>query len=448
MKYSDISRYLFDILFLTIFILVLTLFSWGGFNNEYHETGSVHIKKIEGSFQLYRNGEPFYIKGATGNSHFEELAESGGNTIRVYDTLNLAMVLDKAKKNGLAVIVDIPLPKYDEQFPEYDDDAKNEELKIKVKNLVQKFRDHPALLFWNLGNEVRYPLKLVPNKFINTYNALIEIIHLEDPNHLVSTTVQRRTDILAIARHSPKLDLLGYNIFGTVDKIPSHIKSMNFVLSGSFPYYISEWGIDGFWETEYTKWGASIEPTSTKKNEQLRDRYNHAILKAGENCQGSLVFHWGQKHECSYTWFSLFGENDKKSEMVYTLKSLWTGLGDENREIGLDYMLIDGLGAPSSIILAPSTLTKAELVLKEIVDDSLKISWELYPDFCRLEGISEEIEQPKKITSGITSKNEFSIMFETPMEEGPYRLYAYLENQDGFVATCNTPFYVMSKANE
>lgn len=447
MKYSDISNYIFDLLFLMIFTLILTFYSWGGFNHSYLETGSVHIKKVEGSFQLFRNGAPFYIKGASGNSHFEELANSGANTIRVYDTLNLKMVLDKAEKNGLAVIVDIPLPKYDEQFPEYEDDTKNEELKIKVQNLVQKFRDHPALLFWNLGNEVRYPVKLFQNKFIKTYNALIEIIHLEDPNHLVSTTVQRRMDILAIAKHSPKLDLLGYNIFGTVKEVPSHIESMNVVLSGSFPYYISEWGIDGFWETAQTKWGASVEPTSTKKNEQLKSRYSD-ILKAGDNCQGSLVFHWGQKHECSNTWFSLFGEDGKKTEMVHTLNNVWTGLDKESNDIGLDYMLLDDRGAPSSIVLPPGTFTKVELKLKKLINDSLKISWELYPDYCRLESISKEISEPKKITNAIASKNGLTITFETPMEEGPYRLYAYLENQNGFVATCNTPFYVIGKTNE
>jgi hypothetical protein len=219
-------------------------------------------------------------------------------------------------------------------------------------------------------------------------------------------------------------------------------------LSGSFPYYISEWGIDGFWETEYTKWGASIEPTSTKKNEQLRNRYVNYILKAGDNCQGSLVFHWGQKHECTNTWFNLFGENSKKSEMVFTLNNVWTGLGKENYEIGLDYMLVDGRGAPSSIILSPSTFTKAELKLKKIFNDSLRISWELYPDYCRLESISKEIKEPKKITNAISSKNGLTAIFETPSEEGPYRLYAYIENQDGIVATCNTPFYVLGATNE
>jgi hypothetical protein len=448
MSYKYIASLIFDLLFLMILTLILIAYPWGRFHTGYNEAASVHIKKEDGSFQLYRNGKPFYIKGASGNSNFEALANMGGNTIRVYDTLNLVRVLDTATKNGLAVIIDIPLPEYDEQFNEYEDDLKNEERKTKVKHFVQEYRDHPALLFWNLGNEVRYPVRLFPNKFIDTFNALIDIIHTEDPNHLVSTTVQRRMDILAIARHSPNLDLLGYNIFGTVKNIRFNIESINSVLSGSFPYYISEWGIDGFWETGHTKWGASIEPTTTKKNEQLRHRYNNYILNAGDNCQGSLVFHWGQKHECTYTWFNLFGEDGKTSEMVLTLNNLWKGLGENENEIGLDYMLVNGLGAMDNIILSPETLATAELKFKKKFNDSIRISWELYPDYCRLESISKAIKEPQQITDAIASKSGLTARFETPREEGSYRLYAYIENQDGFVATCNTPFYVLGAIDE
>ncbi len=78
----------------------------------------------------------------------------------------------------------------------------------------------------------------------------------------------------------------------------------------------------------------------------------------------------------------------------------------------------------------------------------LRISWELYPDHCNLEGISKEIKEPKKITNAIVSKNGLTAIFETPKEEGPYRIYAYLEDQDGYVATCNTPFYVLGASDE
>ena len=122
------------------------------------ETKTVYIKNTENGFQLYRNGSPFYIQGASGNSHFEELSGIGGNTIRVFDTINIQHVLNEAHKNNLAVIVDIPLPKYTIEFNSYLNDEDNKVLKQRIKALVKKYKSHPAMLMWNLGNEVHYPI--------------------------------------------------------------------------------------------------------------------------------------------------------------------------------------------------------------------------------------------------------------------------------------------------
>ena len=73
---------------------------------------TVHIIKEQNSFQLIRNGKPFYIKGASGKSYIKELSEAGGNTLRLYDTINLQKILDEATKYNIAVIVDIPLPRF------------------------------------------------------------------------------------------------------------------------------------------------------------------------------------------------------------------------------------------------------------------------------------------------------------------------------------------------
>lgn len=41
----------------------------------------VQVKKIDGNYKLYKDGKPYTIKGAAGNSHFKTLKEMGGNTI-------------------------------------------------------------------------------------------------------------------------------------------------------------------------------------------------------------------------------------------------------------------------------------------------------------------------------------------------------------------------------
>ena len=55
-----------------------------------------------GNFELQRNGMPYYIKGAGAKDHFDLLVRSGGNSIRVWSTNNIAF-LDSAHHYGLTV---------------------------------------------------------------------------------------------------------------------------------------------------------------------------------------------------------------------------------------------------------------------------------------------------------------------------------------------------------
>src|SRR5712664_3900035 len=69
------------------------------------EKRKVFIDHKDRKFTLYRNGRPFFIKGGSGFTQLATLHESGGNTIRVWDTTNLGRILDDAAANQLAVIV-------------------------------------------------------------------------------------------------------------------------------------------------------------------------------------------------------------------------------------------------------------------------------------------------------------------------------------------------------
>ncbi|WP_299390550.1 cellulase family glycosylhydrolase [uncultured Gelidibacter sp.] len=188
--------------------------------NELDETRTVYIKKQDKGFTLIRNGAPFKIKGATGNSHLDALAAIGANTLRVYDYENIKSILDEAQQHNLAVIVDIPLAKYTDDANFYSDEIQIARFRDTLKKLVRTYKDHPALLFWNLGNELDYPLVLRKNEFIKTFNGFIDLIHKEDPNHPVGTSIiPSKTETLSIHLHSPQLDLIGFNAFGNLNMI-------------------------------------------------------------------------------------------------------------------------------------------------------------------------------------------------------------------------------------
>lgn len=406
------------------------------------ESKAVYIQKTSNGYEIIRNGKPFYIKGAAGYSHFKELAEAGGNTIRVYDTINIAHILDVAYANNLAVIVDIPIPPYNKKYNLYLNKDHNRLLKHKVKKFVQKYKDHPSVLMWNLGNELLYPITFKKNTFINTFNELIDLIHFEDPNHPVSTVVSNvgRKQVSSVWFHSPKLDAIGFNTFGPVKVIHKHINFISFIF-GKKPYYVSEYGPDGWWEARQTAWRTPIEPTSTKKAEQTETR--HQIISGNDDSPllGSLFFIWGSKFETTHTWFSLFKE-DYKAETIKVLENLWKNSSAKPDLIGLDYMLVDKKGAADNIIFAPNELKNAELIFTDTETDSLKIVWEIYSGFLNIpEGEIKSISD-KSIDTFVGLENH-KATFITPAIEGPYRIFAYVYDKDGYFATTNTPFYVL-----
>lgn len=464
---------------LSIFLII----SFGGFfalhnlskEQSVDESRTVYVNQTNGGYQLIRNGEPFYIQGAGGESYFKELAEIGGNTIRLFDTSDLQHKLDEAHKYNLAVIIDIYLPRFDTSYNLYDDENANSFLRQETKAIVHQYKDHPALLMWNLGNEINYPVVFRKNDFIRTFNELVTIIQEIDPNHPVSTSIigAGRKTMSSIFFHSPQLDLIAFNTFGNTKFVNSHLSQISF-LFGSRPYFFSELGPDGPWESRTTSWGAPIEVSSSIKSDIYRTRFN-TIERAQDSASlGSLVFYWGTKLERTHTWFSLF-KDGYRSEIIKVIENLWqqsdispelnrmdykmvnTGDSDQERSvhqddlnnvhiapklIGLNYMLVNDLEALDNIIFSPGELSHADLFFHENIDDSVRIEWEIYPEAWYNNSNEIVIKNYKPIDTFINSE-ENRTTFSAPAEEGPYRIFAYVYNQDGFFATINTPFYVL-----
>ena len=72
-----------------------------------------------------------------------------------------------------------------------------------------------------------------------------------------------------------------------------------------------------------------------------------------------------------------------------------------------------------------------------------QFKWEIVPEnwFVFSENYTRKL-LPEKIN--IENKTLTDIKFLAPNTEGPYRLHYSIEGENGFVATANIPFYVMS----
>ncbi len=410
---------------------------------------TVFVRKTSSGYELVRNGKIFLIKGTSGNSNFKELKKAGGNTIRIYDTTNLVQTLDEADKAGLAVILDIPIPRYIVPDSVYANNSQMNRLFEDIRAFVIKYKNHPALLYWMLGNELKAPDLPGDDNFYDNFNKLVRLVKETDHNHPVSTAVGGfdRSRILSINHKVNNLDLLSINIFGELSTFGSRKKLIYPLWHG--PYVFSEFGVNGPWEAEQTLWNSPIEQTSTKKAEQYKNRYEKYIKTLDDGrFLGSLTFYWGHKQERTHTWFSFFSETGKRTQAVFEMESLWKN--QERTFLGprINYVLLNGKGAQESIILNSNEKVNTQLLLADNQSSSqFKTRWEIRPENWNYLHYGEEAK-PAPINNLFLSSGSTKSSFISPMKEGPYRLFVYVEDNKEFHATANVPFYVLNPNNE
>ena len=68
---------------------------------------AVKIVGQDGAFKLYRNGSPYFIKGAGGDGSKTVLHDLGGNSFRTWGADNAGPLLDEAQKLGMTVTLGI-----------------------------------------------------------------------------------------------------------------------------------------------------------------------------------------------------------------------------------------------------------------------------------------------------------------------------------------------------
>lgn len=400
----------------------------------------VFIHKDGKRYTIYRNGQPFVVKGVSGYMHLAKVKEAGGNTIRTWDTINLGAILDEAQRNKLAVIAGLPIPSSDALNYYYKDTAKTGAAYKAFSQVVQRYKDHPALLMWCLGNEPTFSFKQRYRPFNKTFNHLLDMIHETDPDHPVTTTMVNFSiwQALFIKWKVHHLDLVSFNIFGELNHLSDKLNKYSWLWKG--PFLITEWGTYGPWEVNRTAWGAPIENTSTKKAEQYGLLHGQLPVN-NPRFLGSLVFYWGQKQEVTPTWFSLFDEKGRPAEAVDVIRQLWTGGQPAAKGPRVQYMLLNNKGAADNIMLRPDSTANAVLLMQDSLSQGFSLHWEVWQE----DWFSELRRPPMKIFDTLISKAGNKLAFKTPLSEGPYRIYVKVTDSNGRFATANTPFYVVEQ---
>ena len=405
-------------------------------------TVSSQVNKVEvtrnssGNFELQRNGVPYYIKGAGAKDHFDLLVKSGANSIRIWSTNNKSF-LDSAHQYGLTVTLGLYVR------PERSGMDYNNEYAVKgqieyLKNEVLKYKDHPALLVWGIGNEV--DLRYSNFKVWETIETLAKFIKEVDPNHPTMTVIAGVDPSKAfyIKKYCPSIDILGLNVYGSIENAGANIRKFNW----DKPYIVSEWGVNGPFEARTTSWKAKIEPPNGIKADQRLRRYKQIIEKDIERCLGSYCFLWGQKQESTATWHGMFLSNGQPTEAVDVMHFCWLGEWPQTRAPSIRNILLENIGWRKDHILSPSSKATLSIEFLKYNNKEVTVEYVLYP-----EAFSDKIggdiqKSPDPINFEVVKQSDNELIFVTPKKKGAYRLFAFVKNKKGQSSVANIPFLV------
>jgi len=399
----------------------------------------VELLRAADGWQLKRDGQPFFIKGAGGSASLAQFKAAGGNSIRTWSVDNLQATLDDAQAQGLTVCAGIWLHHENdtEKFSYRNPEMVAEQLE-QVRQAVTRFKDHPALLLWGIGNEMEGQAG-DQVEIWNAVEAAAKLTKQLDPNHPTMTVIAEigGQKMPFIHKYCPDIDIIGINSYGGGSSVAERYAKLN----GTKPYIITEFGPVGQWEIAKTSWGAPYEQTSTEKAAFYRKTYEGSI--AGKPlCLGSYAFLWGQKQEATATWFGMFLKSGEKLGAVDTMSQLWTGNSPANPCPGIHHLKLRG----SAEVSAGKTFT-AELDAFDPAGQPLQVRWVIQPEqLNRLSAGAEESQLPEFMANIIEGDLTHAVIC-APEEPGAYRLFAYVRNASG-AAVANVPFYVSSRKSQ
>ena len=403
--------------------------------------GPAHVavaQRADG-YVLLRDGEPFFIRGSGGEEDLEALRDAGANTLRTWGiSADTGALLDRAEALGLAVTLGIWLGHPRHGF-DYGDPAQVAAQLARARAEVLRYKDHPALLLWGVGNETEGFADGDDPAVWAAVNDVAAMIHEVDPHHptMVVTAEIGGARVARINALCPAVDIHGINSYGGLPSVPARYRAAG----GTKPYVVTEFGPPGTWEVGRTAWGAPLELTSTQKAAAYRDGWVRGVRGAPGLCLGGFAFHWGAKEEATATWYGMLLPDGSKLAAVDAMTELWSGSPPANRCPTLAPIAV----APAAVV-SPGGRVEARVEAADPDGDPVALSWEL-----RSEPASESIggdatppirDWPGAVVADPDPARVGHAAVQLPRGGGAYRLYAYARDGRGGAAVANIPLRV------
>jgi len=237
------------------------------------------------------NGKPYVIKGVcyhpvppgSNERNFSNLTEdlalmkeAGINTIRVYSPILEEEVLNKLAASDIKVIIGFG----------YNQGGKFDILSGTFIDYVNKFKNHKAILFWELGNEYNYHPEWFGGEILNWYTALnnaAAMIHQNDLSRPVSTAHGELPDKKTVSL-CPNIDIWGMNIYRWDN--PGNLFT-DWSKISELPMYLAEAGADSYMSA--TMNGYEFGPNEKAQADATKNILDQ-IFRNQEICSGVTLF--------------------------------------------------------------------------------------------------------------------------------------------------------------
>jgi hypothetical protein len=401
----------------------------------------VEIVSTDAGYQLMRGGKPYVIKGAgMGIDDIENFAAHGGNSIRNWttraDDQSTLDLLDSASAHGVTVALCLSV--HAERWGFDYDDANAVAAQLEAfREEVIRYRDHPAVLVWIIGNELNHGYSNA--RVYDAVNDIAGMINELDPNHPTTTTIEGvKPDVINdVLSRAPKLDFISFQVYGELFALPERVKAANY----QRPYMVTEWGAIGYWEMAATSWGAPTEMTSSEKAAVFLRGQQEILAPLKNQMIGSYAFLWGQKQERTPTWFGMFTESGEATEVVDVMHYAWNGSWPGNRAPQVRAITLDGEVASSSVTLNSGQQVEAMVDVVDPDGDDLTYRWELKPESDATAVGGDHENTLVNIEHSIERADAATTMLTAPAP-GAYRLFVYAFDGHGHAAHANIPFLV------
>lgn len=310
-------------------------------------TGAVEVTGSQGNWQLTVGGQPYTVKGLTWGpaiadapKYLPDVKSMGVNTIRTWGTDGgTKPLLDSAAANGLKVVNGFWLqpgggPGSGGCVNYVTDTTYKNTMLTEFTKWVEAYKNHPATLMWNVGNESVLglqncysgaELEAQRNAYTGFVNDVAKKIHSIDPDHPVTSTDAWTGAWPYYQRNAPDLDLYSMNSYGDICGVREDWEQGGYTK----PYLITEGGPAGEWEVPDDANGVPDEPTDVQKAEGYTKAWNCVTGHRGV-ALGATLFHYGTEHDFGGIWFNLLPDGLKRLS-YYAVKRAYTGTaGNDN----------------------------------------------------------------------------------------------------------------------